>query len=66
VVTVTVAAYGDAICSFCIYTSAILDINTANDHAIDFTWGSLLMDIVVLLRIRCSTILGKGFATPLK
>lgn len=40
VVTVTVAAYGDASVLSASTTSATLDINTANDHAIDFTWGS--------------------------
>jgi len=65
VVTVTVAAYGDASVLSASTTSAILDINTANDHAIDFTWGSSFNGysgtVTYTLQYDSS---GKGFATP--
>lgn len=65
VVTVTVAAYGDASVLSASTTSATLDINTANDHAIDFTWGSSFNGyngtVTYTLQYDSS---GKGFATP--
>jgi len=65
VVTVTVATYSDAPILSASATDVTCDINTANNHAIDFNWSESFIgytgDITYTLQYDSA---GKGFAAP--
>jgi hypothetical protein len=67
VVNVTVSAYGDASVLTSSATSVTCNINTANEHAIDFSWGQSFNGYTgtVTYTLQYDSA-GKGFTTPLE